>query len=105
MPTDPKERNEITFEALAGRDMEVFPKLFTPYAERTKDVLNAAWTLAKMREFEPAEGKIVDAWLAGSGLKEADVRYVRLKARRAWVAVLLDAKTAEPLKMLITERI
>ena len=105
LPADPDERNEIVFAALAGRDMEQFPRLFTPYAQRTQDVLKAAWTLAKMREFEPAESKIVDAWLAGSGLKEADVRYVRLKARRAWVAVLIDAKTAEPLKMLITERI
>jgi hypothetical protein len=105
MPTDPKERNEITFAALAGNDMEVFPKLFTPYEAHTQEVLKEAWTLAKMREFEPAEAKIVDAWLAGSGLKDADLRYVRLKARRAWVAVLIDAKTAAPLKMLITEKI
>jgi len=30
---------------------------------------------------------------------------VRLKAQRAWAAVLIDAKTARPLKMVITEMI
>jgi len=105
MPTDPKERSQLAEFGFAGRDMEVFPKYFRPYAEHTKDVLNASWPLARMRRSEPAEAKIVDEWLAGSGLKEADLRYVRLKARRAWVAVLIDAKTAEPVKMLITERI
>jgi len=102
-PTDRDERNELTFDALSGRDMETFPKYFARYEEHAKDVLAAAWTLAKMREMEPSEAKIVDAHLAGWGLKEHDVRYLRLKARRAWVAVLIDAKTAAPLKMVITE--
>jgi hypothetical protein len=41
--------------------------------------------------------------LAQSGTKEADVRYVPLRARQAWVAVLIDAKTAQPVKMLISD--
>jgi hypothetical protein len=47
----------------------------------------------------------MDATLASAGLNEADVRYVRLKARRAWVGVLLDAKTAEPMAMTIVDKI
>jgi hypothetical protein len=61
--------------------------------------------LARVRQLEPQAAKIVDAWLAQSGIREADVRYVRLRARRAWVGVLIDAKTAQPVKMLITEKI
>ena len=105
MPSDPKERDEITSAAMAGKDVEVFPKLFRPYPEHTTDVLKEAWTLEKMRKKEPADAKIVDAYMADSKLKEADVRYVRLRARDAWVAVLIDAKTAMPLKMLITEQL
>jgi hypothetical protein len=33
------------------------------------------------------------------------VRYLRLRAPRAWLAVLIDAKTGEPVKMLISEKI
>ena len=104
-PTDPKERNDVTWAAMSGRDMETFPQFFTPYDQRRQEVLKAAWTIARMRELEPAESKIVDAFIREEGIKEDDVRYVRLKARRAWVAVLIDAKTAEPLKMVITEQI
>jgi hypothetical protein len=104
-PTDSEKRNAVTFAALAGRDMETFPEFFAPYDARRQEVLKAAWTLERMRNEEPAEAKIVDASMRDWGLKEADVRYVRLKAARAWVAVLIDAKTAEPLKMVITERI
>jgi len=104
MPTDPKERTKLTLAAMVGKDVNVFPRLFKPYAEHTQDVLKAAWTLAKLREAEPASAKIVDAYMANSQLKEADVRYVRLAAREAWVAVLIDAKTAMPVKMLITEK-
>jgi hypothetical protein len=104
MPTDPKERNEIALAALGGKDLNVMPKLFRPYAEHAQDVLKAAWTLAKLRKMEPESAKIVDAYMAHSPWKEADVRFVRLAAREAWVAVLIDAKTAMPLKMLITEK-
>jgi len=104
-PTDREQRNEVTFAAMEGRDMETFPQFFVPYEQRREQVLKAAWTLAKMREMEPADSKIVDDFIKKEGLKEDDVRYVRLKARRAWVAVLIDAKTAQPLKMVITEMI
>jgi len=102
-PTDQEQRNDVTWAALSGRDMETFPQFFAPYDQHRQEVLKAAWTLAKMREMEPAESKIVDAFIKEEGLKEDAVRYVRLKARRSWVAVLIDAKTAEPLKMVITE--
>ncbi len=104
IPTDPKAQNEITLDALAGKDVNVLPKLFRPYAEHAKDVLKEAWTLAKLRKFEPADAKIVDTYMADSKLKETDVLYLRMAARQAWVAVLIDAKTAMPLKMLITEK-
>jgi hypothetical protein len=105
LPTDRKELSDFMFLGLAGHDLEEFPRLFVPYAGRTAEVLATSWTLARVRQLEPQAAKIVDAWLAQSGIREADVRYVRLRARRAWVGVLIDAKTAQPVKMLITEKI
>jgi hypothetical protein len=104
-PSDPKERTELTMAGVGGRDLEQFPRLFVPYAERRKEVLAQAWTLERMREREKPSAKVVDEYLRSSGIKEADVRFVGLKARRAWVAVLIDAKTAEPVKMLVAEKI
>jgi hypothetical protein len=105
LPTDRKELENFIFLGIAGHDLEEFPRLFVPYAERTAVVLAKAWTMAQVRQLEPQAAKIVDSWLAQSGTREADVRYVRLRARRAWVAVLIDARTAQPVKMLITEKI
>ncbi|MDA0275801.1 MAG: hypothetical protein O3A06_06155 [Proteobacteria bacterium] len=48
---------------------------------------------------------VVAEYLATSGRKAEDYRYLLLRARRAWVAVLVDPKTAQPVKMLITEKI
>jgi hypothetical protein len=88
---------------MAGHDLQEFPRLYVPYAERIADVLAKSWPLARMRQLEPQSAKVVDAWLAQSGTREADVRYVPLRARRAWIAVLIDAKTAQPVKMLISD--
>jgi len=104
LPTGQKELNDLTFKALAGKDVQQYPKYFRPYEEHTRDVLQAAWTLEQMRKKEPDSAKIVDAYMKDSGLKEADVRYLRLATRKSWVAVLVDAKTGMPRKMLITAK-
>jgi len=54
---------------------------------------------------EQAALKAVDEWLASSGTKEDDVRCLLLRTRFAWVAVLVDPKTAQPFKMILGEKI
>jgi len=103
LPTDPGELKQLAIFGVLGHDMEKFPKLFVPYAERTDAVLSNAWTLARTRELEPQAAKVVEAWLAQSEMRETDVRYLRVRARRAWMAAVIDAKTAQPMKLLITE--
>jgi hypothetical protein len=105
MPTDPAERNALVMAAIGGHDLEEYPATYAPYAEHAKEVLARSWPLARMRVSEPLAAKVVDPYLAKSGIKESDVRFLRLRAPQAWVAVLIDARTAEPLKMLISEKI
>jgi hypothetical protein len=104
-PTDPAERNEVVAAAFAGEDMQQFPQYFAPYEARAAEVLAKAQTIERIRRWEPKTGQIIDAWLEGSGTKESDVRYFPLRARQSWVAVLVDAKTAKIVKMLIAEKI
>src|SRR3954469_11985992 len=103
LPTDPQELRQFALVGFAGHDLQEFPRFYVPYTERTAQVLAKSWPLARMRQFEPGAAKVVDAWLAQSGTKEADVRYVPLRARQAWVAVLIDARTAAPVKMMISD--
>jgi hypothetical protein len=105
MPTDPKERDKLIDAALAGLDLQNFPRYYAPYAERTKEVLAKAETIARLRVAEPVSAKAVDKYLASSGTRDEDVRALMLRTRFAWVVVLLDPKTAQPVKMLVGEKI
>lgn len=105
MPTDPAERNRVVLAAMAGMDLQAFPRLYVPYAGRTKEVLAKASSIARLRATEPAIAKVVDQYLASSGTKDAEVRSLLLRTRYAWVAVLIDPNTAQPVKMVLGERI
>jgi hypothetical protein len=105
MPADPKERGKLIDAALAGFDLQHFPRYYVPYAERTQEVLAKAQTIARLRTAEPISARVVDNYLAASGVREDDVRALLLRTRFAWVVVLLDPKSAQPLKMLVGEKI
>jgi hypothetical protein len=104
-PTDPDERNRQLDLALAGFDLHHFPKYYVPYAKRAGRILERAQTVARTRAVEPVAGQLADAYLAQSGRTEDSVRYLDLRAPRAWMGVLIDAKTAEPVKMFIYEEL
>lgn len=103
IPNDPVSRNELTNAVLAGLDVQHFPKYYVPYSERTREILAASQPIERIRKTEPETGKIIDAYLARSGKKESDLRYVPLRGRQAWIAALIDARTAEPVKLLLAE--
>jgi hypothetical protein len=105
MPTDPAERNKVVMAAFAGLDMQSFPRYYVPYEKARDEVLLKSVTVARLRALEPATAKAVDAYLAGAGLPETDVRCVMLRTRFAWIAVLIDPVTARPVKMVLGERI
>ncbi|HYD57996.1 MAG TPA: TfpX/TfpZ family type IV pilin accessory protein [Burkholderiales bacterium] len=104
-PTDPKERTRLLELNLSGYDMQHFPRYFRPYEPHRADILARGQTIERTRKTEPKAGRVVDAWLAETGISPDSVRYLDLRAPRYWVAVLVDAKTAEPVKMLIYDRL
>lgn len=105
LPTDPAERQKMIELAMSGIDVQSFPRYYVPYAERTKEVLAKAETVARLRAAEPITARAVDAYLAESGTREDAVRCLMLRTRFAWIAVLVDPNTAQPVKMLLGERI
>jgi hypothetical protein len=105
IPTDPAEQKKLIDLSLAGQDLQHFPRYWEPYEQHAKDVLAKADTIARLRTTDPDTAKEVDAFLASSGTREEDVRSLLLRTRFAWVAVLIDPKTAQPVKMVLGERI
>ncbi|HVP08049.1 MAG TPA: TfpX/TfpZ family type IV pilin accessory protein [Burkholderiales bacterium] len=105
VPTEPAERQRLIQLAFSGLDLQNFPRYYVPYAERTKQVLARAVTVERLRQTEPETAKAVDAWLASSGTKPGSVRALLLRTRFAWIAVLVDPVTAQPVKYLTGERI
>ena len=103
-PTEYEDQRRMFLATLAGWDLQHFPKYYAPYEAGREEILRRAQPLAEVRKEEPGVGAIIDAWLAESGADEQKLRYLRLRARRAWVAVLLDSQTAMPVKMLVTEK-
>jgi hypothetical protein len=104
IPNDPASRTELTNAVLAGLDVQHFPKYYVPYSERTKEILAASQPIERIRKAEPETGKIIDAYLARSGKKESELRYLPLRGRESWIAALIDARTAEPVKLLLAEK-
>lgn len=101
-PTDAKEREDLLFSALAGgKDMRHFPKYYVAYAEYRKEVLVKGQPLDRVRKREPDLAAVIEKYLADSGRKESDVLYLPLRARRGFIAALVDANTGELVKILI----
>jgi hypothetical protein len=104
-PTQTADQQVLVNAALLGEDLQHFPKYYAPYAEGRRAILAKAQPLSRVRAMEPGTAKRIDEWLAGSGVEPQRLLYLPLRARRAWVAVLIDRVTAQPVKMLLAERL
>lgn len=102
MPADETERQAIILSAISGgRDAQHFVKYYAPYAERAREMLSTAWSIERVRKREPMTAKVIDEYVAGSGRKETDVLYFPMRTRSQWIAVLVDAKNGDIVKMLL----
>jgi len=104
-PKDFAEQQQLLFASLGGEDLQHFPQYYAPYEQGKDQILARAQPLSEVRRVEPVVAKVIDAWLARSGVEEQRLRYVRLRGRNAWVGVLIDRLTAEPVKMLVVEKV
>jgi hypothetical protein len=104
-PGDPAERTRLVAAAVAGLDLQHFPRYYVPYVERTAQVLARASTIPRLRATEPAIARMVDEYLASSATREGEVRCLLLHTRFAWIAVLINPINAQPTKMLFGEKI
>jgi hypothetical protein len=103
-PKDHEAQQNLMFAGLAGVDLQHFPKYYAPYEQGRGEILAKAQPLSSVYKTDPEAAKVIDQWVASSGVDTQNLRYLRLRGRVAWVAVLIDARTAAPVKMLIAEK-
>ena len=104
-PTDTADQQVLVNAALSGEDLQHFPKYYAPYGEGTGAILAKAQTLSQLRAAEPSAAKRVEEWLARSDIDANNVLHLPLRGRNAWVSVLVDRRTARPVKLLLADRV
>jgi hypothetical protein len=105
MPGDANERSRVVDRLFQGQDLYQLPEYYLPYETQAAQVLAKAYTLERLRKAEPKAAAVAEAYIARSGTPPQDVRFVDMRAPRAWIIVLVDAKTARPVKMLIYDKL
>jgi hypothetical protein len=100
LPADPKEKAELIFSTIGGgADVHLLPRYYVPYDEVRLLATEKGERLQKLRDRNPARQKDVDALVAGSGRREKDLRFLPMRAGKSDLAILIDAKTGEILKI------
>jgi len=99
LPKDANEQQRIMMAALAGMDMQYFPQHYVPYDAVRADVRASALPLEELRKRNRDRVAEVSAELGKLGRKEDEVRFLPLRTGKAELTVLLDAKSADVLKI------
>jgi len=96
LPTDPKERSDVLFSGVAGKDVELFPKYYAPYEPQAQNALKRAKDVSILLQRDAAA---VRGYLDSSGRSPGSVKFLPLRARTDG-AVLIDAASGMPLEIL-----
>lgn len=104
MPTDPKERGDLAFSALGGRDLQNLPRYFRDYDNNAAEIAEHAQDLVTLRpRIDAGSMATLDSWLQSHGLSDADVRWVPVVTRRKDATVLLEHRSGKVLDTLPIE--
>jgi len=97
LPTDIKERNDLTFSSVAGKDLEKFPKYYVPYAVVAEAMLAKAKPLAELAAKSLANKAAIDRYLAGSKSSINQLVYLPLIGRTNSYTMILSTTSKQPL--------
>lgn len=103
LPKDAKELNQLTFSATPGHDIQDMPKYYRDFSDGRHSLLVNAKpldTLRAKRANDPQALEKIRAGIRATGRAESTLRWVPVEARKSDLVMLIDAKTAEPLKAL-----
>jgi len=93
LPSDPKERTDLLFSGLAGKDLELFPRYYAAYEPQAQNAVKRGREIGILEKRDPAA---VRGFLDSAGRSPESVKFLPLSAR-VDAAVLIDAATGAPL--------
>ncbi len=100
MPSDIKERNQLVFSAMAGKDLPQFPQYYMPYNEHGSAEGRTAKPIAELKQLNPGLSAEIENSVHASGRAESDVGFVPLRAKYQDQAVLLGKSDGKVLALL-----
>ena len=99
LPTDPDEQFNLMISGFGGVDAQYYPRYYVPYAEVRGEVVKEARTLEVLRKRNPKRAGEIAQVLGQLGRKEEDVKFIPMRAGKNDLAVFVDAKSGEILKI------
>jgi len=100
IPTGIKDRNEVTLSAFMGKDLAQFPQYYKPYADHKAAAALAARPIAALRRINPDHSPEIDDAVRESGLPEAGLGFLPLRAKYQDQAVLVQKNDGKVIQVL-----
>lgn len=99
-PQDAKERDEVLWSSLAGKDYSVLPKYYVPYEQTLAQVQKRALPLSKLEKRHPESKPLVASAVAELHMSVDSLVWLPVKHRTGFWTALLDRKTGRPVSWL-----
>jgi len=100
MPADVKERNDLVFSAMSGKDLPQFPQYYLPYDEYRGVAAVAAQPIAVLKKLNPGQTAAIDDAVRATGRAETEIGFVPLRAKLQDQAVLVGKSDGKVLSLL-----
>lgn len=97
MPTDVKERNDLAFSGITGKDLEKLPKYYVPYVDVADAMLAKAKPLTELAAKSSSNKTLTDHYIAGSGRTVDQLVYLPLRGRTEAYAMIMSRANKLPL--------
>jgi hypothetical protein len=94
-PDNTVEANRILFMMSEGKDLQHFPQHFVPYANVAAEAGRRAEPISELRRYNKDHVGEIDAMLTRYNVKEGDVGFLPLRARRGERAVIVRKSNGE----------
>jgi hypothetical protein len=93
-PTDRKEREDVLFGSLGGKDYGQLPQYHAPVDVMKPDILKLAKSVAELKGLNTGRESEIADWLVQHGYTERNAVFLGLRARSEDMTVFFDGATA-----------
>lgn len=98
LPSNEKQRETLMFSTLkGGKDIQDLPERYVPYTSVAPAMLKRAYPLARLRKMHPQATDEISRWLAKRHLRDDEVVWLPIQARRWDMVMMMNAKNGEPI--------